>query len=97
MTLCDEANFSAQTACSLCTLEGVRTGQFAGRMVRVLERRKAKGLGDAVVADRLGREPGDELFDGMKFGDAPAPSWCRPRFTATGMRCREDTQQAMNF
>lgn len=68
----DEARFSTQTAGVLSAFEPVRTHQLACCMVGILERRKAPRLGDAVVADRLWREAGDELFDGVNFGHGPA-------------------------
>lgn len=58
---------AAQAARILPPLESVRSGKLARLVIGMLTDGQPQLFGDAVVADRLGREPGNKPFDIIKY------------------------------
>jgi len=58
---------AAQAARILPPLESVRSGKLARLVIGVLTDGQPQLFGDAVVADRLGREPGNKPLDIIKY------------------------------
>jgi hypothetical protein len=60
------ADLAAERASALSALETAHSGQFMRGMRRVGRITEVKPLGNAIVANRFGREPAHELLDVLK-------------------------------
>lgn len=60
------ADLTAQRATALSALEAAHSGQFMRGMRRVGRITEVEPLGNAIVANRFGREPAHELLDVLK-------------------------------
>jgi hypothetical protein len=69
---------SAKAAAALATLEPSGSGQFARLVIGVLTNRQAEPVGYAIVANRLGREPRDQVAYIVEDGHRQQP-WSREK------------------